>query len=181
MYPEYALIDGVKYKINTDYKVALKCIEISEDYEISDYERCLAIVYKLFGIIPEADLLEAFLKKAQLFLQCGQTVEEQNTKEADMDFLYDRKYINASFYSDYGIDIEHTKMHFWQYVELIEGFTDKAIMSRIRQIRTCNVRDYAEKDRNAIREAKRQVALPRKKTKEEQAMEDEFWASLGGE
>lgn len=181
MYPEYALIQGTKYKINTDYKIALKCFEICNDNTISDYERTLAIIYKLFGIIPEDELLGAFLEKAQYFLQCGIEKTTQEEREADMDFNYDRKYINASFLSDYHIDIEHTEMHFWQYVELIEGFTEKSIMSRIRNLRTCDVKDYAKKDREAIRKAKLQVALPHKLTKEEQEAESEFDALFGGE
>ena len=48
-YPEYAEINDKKYKINTDFRVAIECQNIATDENISDYERALAIIYKLFG------------------------------------------------------------------------------------------------------------------------------------
>ena len=47
-YPEYAEINDKKYKINTDFRVAIECQNIATDESISDYERALAIIYKLF-------------------------------------------------------------------------------------------------------------------------------------
>ena len=47
--PEYVKIDDKKYKINTDFRVALRCNEIAQDDTISDTERALAIIYLLFG------------------------------------------------------------------------------------------------------------------------------------
>ena len=52
-YPKYAKVNGKKYPINTSFRVALKCFEIINDSSISDLERTYAIVYKLFGFIPE--------------------------------------------------------------------------------------------------------------------------------
>lgn len=46
--PEYVKVDGELYKINTDFRVALECNKIAEDENIGDYERSLAIIYKLF-------------------------------------------------------------------------------------------------------------------------------------
>ena len=48
--PEYVRTkNGKNYKINTDFRVALKCNEVSMDTSIGDLERTLAIVYLLFG------------------------------------------------------------------------------------------------------------------------------------
>ena len=47
-YPEYADIDGKKYKINTDYRIAIRCNEISMQ-DIDDLEKVMAIIYLLFG------------------------------------------------------------------------------------------------------------------------------------
>ena len=47
--PEFIEIKNKRYKINTDFKVALKCEEIAEDSNINDMERALAIIYLLFG------------------------------------------------------------------------------------------------------------------------------------
>ena len=43
--PEYVKVNDKKYKINTDFRVALECSKIAEDKEISDIERALALIY----------------------------------------------------------------------------------------------------------------------------------------
>ena len=48
-YPKYVKIGEKKYKINTDFRVAIECQEIALDDSIGDFERALAIIYKLFG------------------------------------------------------------------------------------------------------------------------------------
>ena len=47
--PQYVKVDDKLYKINTDFRVALECDKIARDKSIGDYERALAIIYKLFG------------------------------------------------------------------------------------------------------------------------------------
>ncbi len=47
--PQYVKVDNELYKINTDFRVALECNKIALDKKINDYERALAIIYKLFG------------------------------------------------------------------------------------------------------------------------------------
>ena len=49
MYPKYVLIEDKKYRINTDFRVAIRCNKIALDESIGDFERALAIIYLLFG------------------------------------------------------------------------------------------------------------------------------------
>ena len=48
-YPECTIVNGKKYKINTDFRNALECEKISQDNNINDIERAFAIIYVLFG------------------------------------------------------------------------------------------------------------------------------------
>ena len=173
IYPEYANIDGKEYKINTDFSVALRCFEVIENEEISDTERALAVIYLLFGFIPETNL-DIFLDKASLFLQCG-TKNDKPSGERDIDLNADRCYINASFMSDYKIDLSQTKMHYWMFVDLLKGLTEHCILSRVREIRNYDISDIKDaKTRNKILKAQESVALPKKLTKEEQEAIDNF-------
>lgn len=173
-YPEYAEVDGVRYKINTDFRVALRCFEVIEDSSISDEERAFAVVFLLFGDVP-IDRMEEFLRIAGDYLRCGESNESQTATEKDMDFSADERYIVASFMSDYQIDLYKTDMHFWQYIRLIQGFTDKCVMSRVREIRTYDLNEVKDpKTRAKIVKAKEAVALPDKFTKAEQEAIDEF-------
>ena len=173
-YPEYAEVKGKKYKINTDYRVALRCFEVIEDTSISDQERALAVVFLLFGEVPMEDI-EELLRIAGNYLRCGEKETSQETKERDMDFIADEKYIVASFMSDYRIDLSSVDMHFWQYIQLIQGFTENAIMSRIRDIRNYDMSELKDpKARAKMAKAKASVAVPDKFSRDEQKAIEEF-------
>lgn len=173
-YPEYAEVKGIKYKINTDYRVALRCFEVIEDTGISDEERAIAVVYLLFGDVP-LEHMEDFLRIAGDYLRCGETQEAQETAEKDMDFTADEKYIVASFMSDYRIDLSSVDMHFWQYIQLIQGFTERSVMSRVREIRNYDLAEIKDpKARANMIKAKAAVALPTKFSRDEQQAIDEF-------
>lgn len=173
-YPQYAEVKGTKYKINTDYRVALRCFEVIEDTGISDEERAVAIVYLLFGDVP-LEYMEDFLRIAGNFLRCGETQATQETAEKDMDFAADEKYIVASFMSDYRIDLSSVDMHFWQYIQLIQGFTERSVMSRVREIRNYDLAEIKDpKARANMVKAKAAVALPDKFSRDEQKAIEEF-------
>ena len=113
-YPEYAEINDKKYKINTDFRIAIECQNIATNESISDYERALAIIYKLFGDegINDFNNYEKLLEIAMKYLSCGKEIEpSKNNEEPDMDFKQDMDYIEASFMSDYSIDLTNTEMH----------------------------------------------------------------------
>lgn len=175
IYPEYAEVKGTKYKINTDYRVALRCFEVIEDDTICDEERAMAIIYLLFGIIPDDDNAEDFLRIASNYLRCGEEENQTTSAERDMDFNYDEKYIIASFMSDYRIDLPSVDMHFWKYIQLMQGLTDKCALSRVRELRNFDLNEIKDpKERRKVAEAKKNVELPHKRTKEEQEAIDEF-------
>lgn len=175
-YPKYGKVNGVKYSINTSFKVALKCFDVIEDDTISDTERSLAVIYLLFGFIPEQDL-DKFLNIAVNYLQCGETGHQQFAKKKDMDFHCDMKYIMASFMSDYGINLVDSDMHFHQFIDLIQGLTDKSSLSRVRDIRNYNLNEIKDpKFRARMAEAQDALKLPERLSEEDQEALDEFEA-----
>lgn len=181
MYPQYAEIKGKNYKIDTNFETALRCFEVIDDKSITNYERANAIVYLLFDFIPKEDF-ELFLEKAIKYLQCGQELETQQSKKKDMDFIQDRGCINSSFMSDYHIDLSKEKLHFWQFIELIEGLSENCSLNRVRDIRNFDLaKEKDSKRRNEIKEAKQRYALKTEKkeaTNEQKKSADEFYKNL---
>lgn len=175
MYPEYADVNGKRYKINTDYRVAIKCNKIAEDENIRDYERALAIIYTLFGEegINNPQDYETLLDKAKIYLLCGEEPND-NKEDKDMDFEQDMKYIRASFRSDYGIVLGKEKMHWWEFYELLNGLSNSemgncCVLNRIRNIRTMDTKDITDKKLlQDIMEQKKRFALNKKKPTQEQ-------------
>lgn len=181
MYPELAEIDGKTYEINTDFRVGLQCFMAINDDEIDDFSRTLAVVGLLFKDYETIQDYDKALEVAKKYLTCEKKYQKENIK-IDMDFIYDEAYIKASFLSDYRIDLNKIEyMHWYQFCELIAGLTDGSILNKVRDLRNIDLNEYKDrKQRAKIAEAKANVALPVKYSKEEQEEIDEFEALFTG-
>ena len=166
-YPEYVEIEGHKYKINTDFRYAIECNRIAEDKNIGDYERCLAIIYTLYGNegIDATEHYEKLLKLALKYLKCGKETNIPVEEKKDMDFVQDMDYIEASFMSDYHIDLPNTKMHWWKFFNLMNGLSNSemgncCVLNRIRNLRNYDLSEIKDpKERQKLAKAKQSVAL----------------------
>jgi len=174
MYPEYAEVNGKKFKINTDFRYALKCNEIAEDNTIGDFERALAVIYTLFGEVglKDPNNYDELLKVAIKFLKCGEETEVKSdeNKKSDIDFIQDQKYIQSSFKYDYNYDpYKMDYLHWYEFYNDLNNlsyseFGACCILNRIRQIRnidTSKIKDLNEKKR--IQEMQKSVAIKKNK------------------
>lgn len=189
-YPKVVRIDGKEYKINTDFRYAIECNRIAEDETIGDLERALAIIYTLFGEegINTPEHYERLLEMAQKYLLCGKEFDSESNNKPDMDFIQDMDYIEASFMSDYHIDLANVEMHWYKFYNLINGLSNSelgncCVLNRIRNLRTYDVSQIKDqKEKQKIIKAKEQVALKKNKkqaTKEQQESAEKFYKMLG--
>lgn len=183
-YPYYVQTKNKKYKINTDYKVALKCEEISKS-NVCDEERTLAVIYLLFGDegLNDSENWGELIELAIKYLNCGKTKENnENKEEINMDFNEDWSYIQASFFCDYSIDLSKTQMHWWQFYDLLCGLTEKCILNRVRFVRDFDISQIKDsKEKSKWIKQKEQVALKpkrREKTSEEARLDKLFEEQL---
>lgn len=182
-YPQYVKIGNKKYKINTDFRIAIECDQIARDTTIGDYERSLAIIYKLFGDegINSYEDYEQLLQLGKRYLLCD---KDPSNDEPDMDYVEDYAYIKTSFRSDYGIKLDEEKMHWWEFMDLLEGLSnselgDCCILNRIRNLRNYDTKDIKDtKERQKIEEAKQRVALKKKKTHATQEQQENAMEAL---
>lgn len=193
-YPKIVIIEGKTYNINTDFKIAIECNRIAQDETIGDLERALAIVYKLFGDegINTPEHYEKLLEMGKKYLLCGKEYDEEANEKPDMDFIEDYSYITTSFMSDYNIDLDNCEMHWWKFIDLMNGLSyselgDCCILNRIRNLRSMDLNQIKDlKERDKIRKAKERVALKKDKkenkielTPEQQKSAEEFYKALG--
>ena len=186
MYPEYVEVNGKQYKINTDFRVAIECNRIAEDETIGDYERFLAIIYTLFGEegINTPEHYEKLLELAKMYLLCDKEYDTEANQKPDMDFIEDYSYITTSFLSDYHIDLDNCEMHWWKFMDLMNGLSnselgDCCILNRIRNLRNFdlkNIKDTKEKER--IRKAQKQVALKKYQKPKKEATEEQLKSAM---
>lgn len=180
MKPKYVRIGDIKYKINTDFRVALKCNEIAQEKNIGDYERALAIIYRLFGDkgLDDKHNHDRLLELALKYLTKGEEAKESSNETITMDFKQDEGLINASFMSDYHIDLDKTEMHFWTYLDLINGLKEDCVLNRVRYIRGLDINEIeSPKERKKVIELKEQFSLKREKmnlTEEQQELINKY-------
>lgn len=182
-YPEYVKIGNKKYKINTDFRIGIKCSSIANNKNIGDYERALAIIYTLYGDegLNDEQNYDKLLELALKYLSCGSEINNDD-EEPDMDFEEDIDYIEASFMSDYHIDLSETKMHWWKFYNLINGLSDSemgncCVLNRIRNLRKYDVSKIDDRnEREKIIKAQKRFAL--KKDKKEENLTDDQLKSM---
>ena len=118
-------IEDTIYEANTDFRIAIKCSEIAQDDTIGDFERVLGIICTMFGerALDNPNHYEKLLKWALNYLSCGQEVID-NKEQHDMDYVEDMEYIEASFMSDYHIDLENEDMDWHKFNKLMNGLSN---------------------------------------------------------
>ncbi len=193
--PEYVKVGDKKYKINTDFRVAIECNEIAESEDISDVERPLAIIYKLYGDdgLNNPQDWEKLLELAIKYLCLGKELEDTK-EEQDIDLRQDRYYIRSSFIQDYKYNpYDMDYLHWWDFFNDLSNLSNSefgncCILNRVRNLRTMDVSKIKDiKEKEKILRAKKQVSLNKSKesdfemTEEEKDSQDRFYKALGGD
>lgn len=192
--PEFVKVNNKKYKINTDFRVAIKCNEISLDNTINSYEKTLAIIYLLYGEegLNDSDNYEQLLNLAYKYLNCGvEKADNEEQEEPDMDFVQDQKLIESSFKYDYGYNPYQLKyLHWWDFYNDVCNLSNSefgtcCVLSRVRTLRTYDTSQIKDIDtREKIEKAKERVKLNKQKdtrTKEQIRLDELFEKQLKGE
>ena len=194
--PQYVKVDDKLYKINTDFRVALECNNIAEDKTIGEYERALAIIYKLFG----EDGLDCknqnkLLELAMNYLLLGNDKKEpksENREKYELDFNKCIGLIKASFKFDYKYDpYELEYLHWYDFYNDLESlstseFGNCCILNRVTSILNQEPKEIKDnKQRQKLIEAQKLLSQKYCKqeevkiTKEQEESARAFYKSLG--
>lgn len=146
--------------------MGLKCLELN-DKNISNLERSIGILTMLFGrdvalncmYGDDPDMGKFFMSKATIYLQRGIDVQEQKQRKEDISLVKDLKYIVTSIETQYHLNVREREIHFWHFIDLIEGLHD-TLINRIRDIRNADLKDYKDlKQKRAVIDLKNHYAL----------------------
>lgn len=178
-------IDDVIYEANTDFRVAIECNRIATDDKIGDYERALGILITMFGkdVLDKCNKhvghYEKLLNWELNYLSCGEKQANDSDEEPDMDYIEDMNYIEASFMSDYHIDLENAEMDWQKFYKLMNGLSNSelgncCVLNRIRNLRNFDVSTIKDnKERQKMAKAKEQIALKKYKKENHLTKEQE--------
>ena len=184
-YPKFVEIEDKKYKINTDFRVAIECNKVAEDETIGDYERSLAVIYLLFGDegIDTPQHYKKLLELAKKYLSCGKELKDNINEKPDMDYIQDMDFIEASFMSDYHMDLSEENMHWWKFFNLLNGLSNSelgnsCVLNRIRNLRNMNPNDIKDKkERDKLIKLQEQFALKKNQKKKKPTEKEKQSAS----
>lgn len=175
-------IDDTIYTANTSFRNAIKCNQISQDKSITDIERELGIICTIFGRdgLMNQEHYDKLINWILDYLEDGEVIEQ--VEEPDMDYVEDMDYIEASFMSDYNIDLEESDMDWHKFKNLINGlsYSDEGnccILNRVRNIRNIDLSTIEDaKTRQKVKDIQDKVAL--KKNKKEVQLTEEQESSM---
>ena len=194
--PEYVKVDDKLYKINTDFRVAIECNNIAQDKSIGDYERALAIIYKLFGEEGlNCENQNKLLELATQYLSLGNTKKPLKNEPHDKNELDYSKcigLIQSSFKFDYKYNpYELDYLHWYDFYNDLANlstseFGNCCILNRIVSLLNQDVSKIKDsKDKNKILEAQNElrekycVTGQKEMTKEQEESAKEFYKQLG--
>lgn len=194
--PQYVKVDDKLYKINTDFRIALECNNIAEDKTIGDYERALAIIYKLFGEEGlDCENQNKLLELAMKYLLLGKdknSLKNEPHDKYELDFNKCIGLIKASFKFDYKYDpYESEYLHWYDFYNDLESlstseFGNCCILNRVTSILNQEPKEIKDKkQRQKLIEAQKLLSQKYCKqkeiemTKEQEESAKAFYKALG--
>ena len=149
--PEAVEVNGVEYAVNSDFRTGLACILDMESSELTDEEKCILLLRRIYGeTIPEDG--ETAIKLAVKFLDGGKEPPEEENPFADNTRLYsfekDSALIYAAFQQTHGIDLQKVDLHWWQFLALFQDLgADTAFCNMINLRRRVNSGEATKEER----------------------------------
>ena len=166
--PKIIIIDGVKTPVDPDFRIMC---EYSEAVSRNDSSGLAGIASRFFFAgLPEGVKEKAAAMAMMDFYAAGLAPSgggkssAMENPEPSFDFEEDEAYFFAAFLSEYGIDLNTVKLHWFDFCALFRGLPDECRLKRIISIRSESLSDIKSPGEKArVRRLKGIFALKRKK------------------
>ena len=185
-FPTKTIIDGKEYNLNTDFRNCLKIILAFEDEGLFESEKIEVMLTNLYGEdIPTN--VEKAVEKALLFLDCGETQEENKVgtrigNNRLYSFSKDAKYIYSAIKQTHKIDLETIDyLHWWKFTYLFLDLNPECFFCKILDLRNKRKKGKLDKEEKKLYMQLYDILELDNKPKfseEEQKEIDEFMALL---
>ena len=163
--PSKVRVNDKIYNINTDFRVALECNEIAQDSSIGDYERGLAIIYKLYGQEGlDSNDINKLLELGMKYLQVEKSEGIETDQKHQLDFKKCEGLIRSSFKYDYNYDpYELDYLHWYDFYNDLANlsgseFGNCCVLNRVMSIINYDVSKIKDtKERTRIAKTKQEL------------------------
>ncbi len=169
--PQGIFINSVYYPVFTDFKRWLKIDMLLSDRKMSEKERLSRILALCYRELPEN--IDDAIAGVYEFYTCFKTQKTENRRKAGakvFSFAEDAELIYAAFFTQYGIDLTKSGLHWFQFNALFKGLTDEHKLSKVISLRSLNLADIKDASkRKHLYELKKHYALFDNRTEEEKS------------
>ena len=141
--PDTLTISGRVYSIDTDFRVWIQYeLLLTSDSELNDDEIFEEILHLVFPQQRPPEGCEAeTAENIMWFYRCGKDEKKQsdNNDEDIFSYDYDDGYIVAAFKQQYGIHLNHSKLHWWEFHAYMLALSENTEFVRIMGIRAMKI------------------------------------------
>lgn len=175
------------YLIRTDFRIGVQIALAANDDSLTDSEKVAVALRLLYGAGAPRDINLA-LQGISWFMSGGESAsqgdsideddgDESESSEDAFDFDYDAMRLQTAFRKAYGIDLNKTKLHWFEFRALLSDLGECAFTSVV-EYRTKDLNGLPPKQRNEYAKLKRKYALPRRLSDEEAEKVQSFMSAL---
>lgn len=156
--PDSVTVNGKKYRLNLDYRNVLRMLEImGRDDLLPDSKRWLSVRCVMRWMMPK-DYESVYV--AVITLLFGDDREQGGDRITS--FKQDADLIRAAFWQEYGINLYRDRLHWFEFLTLIQNLPYGSKYTDVLSIRTREVpapNKYNAKEREELLKAKSRFSI----------------------
>ena len=156
--PEYLMIDGIQYPVNTDFRQWIEIYSVICGDKSNEEKAEFLARFMQENNLP---LNQASLNAILQFIN-GQSTRKGGGKSDNkkaFDFRKDSSYIFAAFLSTYDIDLTVAQMHWWKFLSLFQSLPEDCQMCKIIQYRVADTNKMSKEQKKFYEDMKRHYSL----------------------
>ena len=177
--PTSVVIDGVEYKINSDFRTSILFSLLIEDNDVNEQDKILGALQLYYDVIPNN--INSAIDKIINFYLCndnntssGSSKNKSNKKV--LDYEIDSNYIYSAFLTQYHIDLQDIEyLHWWKFKAMLESLNDDLMLSKIIKFRSIDVSKIQDKEQKKYYQKMQKIYEIKEKISEEELKQLEEW------
>ena len=166
------------FQIDSDFQIGIMISQCVKDQTLNNAEKLNIAAGLLFGenrpsnYKDIADAIQWFLNGWNQDNLSARSSAKKKTESESIDFDTDQWRIYAAFKSQYGIDLNKEKMHFWAYMGLLSGLEECAF-TRVISIREKKIDSKMSKEEKSFLKKAKEVFRIRKEVDVDETEEEQ--------
>lgn len=164
--PETVDIDGIEYRINSDFRISILFELLMQDDEVGKRQKLIQGLKLYYPEIPHNVTMA--VDKMIWFYRCGKETESgghgsgSGRAKQIYSFEHDDDYIYAAFLEQYGIDLQDVEeLHWWKFRALFRGLSEDTEFVKIMGYRSVKITSKMSKEQREFYKKMQSIhALP---------------------